>query len=177
MEAKQNHTDVALFSELFGLTAQTVFRSINLSDLHLTNIEIMTMMTVYSHSGISMSSLAKAIGVSSAQLSRTVGKLEAAGLVERRHNQQNRRIVNVFHTPKGSAIVEQQTELVHANISDSLNSLSPAERTELAASFKNVIDLLVKAGFVHGNPRRAMDEHVFGDQLPDEHTEDTLPHL
>lgn len=176
-ETNNNHSNIALFSELFGLTTQTIFRSINVSALHLTNLEIMTMITVYSHSGISMSSLAAAIGVSSAQLSRTVSKLEQADLVERRHNDQNRRIVNVYHTPKCSAIVEQQTKRIQDDINSSLSNLSAGERNQLTTSFKTVIDLLTKAGFVNGDPHQTIETEVFGQNLPDEPTEDTLPHL
>ena len=177
MDETNNRSNVDLFRELFTLTAQTVFRSINLSELHITNIEIMTMMTVYSHSGISMSHLAEAIGISSAQLSRTVSKLEEHELVVRRHNPDNRRIVNVFHTAKGSAIVEQQTAHIQDAIAGQLDALTPDERQDLTGSFTNVIRLLAKAGIVQADPQHTMDAHLFRDNLPSEKTENTLPQM
>lgn len=145
---KEDQRDVDLFGELFVLTAQTIFRSVNLSDLHLTTIDHMTMMTIYSHSGISMSDLAEAIGLSSAQISRTVTKLEERGLAQRRHNENNRRIVNAYPTTKGQQIVQHQMHLTEESVNAHLGNLSGQERATLTANFTSVLSLLGKAGIV-----------------------------
>ncbi len=169
MTDTNQRNDVKLFGDLFSLSAQTIFQSLNLKELNLTNLSIMTMMTIYSHSGISMSALASTIGVSNAQLSRTIAKLEADGLVERRHNEDNRRIVNVFHTQKGQQIANQQMTIIKTQLEGKLGSLTPTERAELSQHFIAIIALLAKAGIMKVDDPKVLDQAIFGKTLPGTH--------
>ena len=161
--------DTRLFADLFVTTAHTIFQSVNLKSLNLTSLSLMTMMLIYSHSGITMSELAEAVGVSNAQLSRTVGKLEDRGLVERKHNANNRRIVNVFQTKLGQTMANEQVAIVRDNIRGHLSKLNDAERRELSAHFLASITLLTKAGLTKHPTPHDMDEAVFGRKFSGSH--------
>jgi MarR family transcriptional regulator for hemolysin len=161
--------NTSLFAEMFVTTAQAVFQSINLKELNLTSLSLMTMMLIYSHSGITMSELATAVGVSNAQLSRTVSKLEERGLVERRHNDKNRRIVNVFQTVAGQKMAQEQVGIVRANLSQRLANLLPDEREELRTHFLASMSLLAKVGIVKSPNPHEMDEAMFGRKLSGSH--------
>lgn len=158
-----------LFAEMFVTTAHAVFQSINIKKLDLTNLNLMTMMLIYSHSGITMSELAEAVGISNAQLSRTVSKLEERGLVERRHNEQNRRIVNVYQTETGRKMADEQMDIVRENLRARLAKLSTDERDELNEHFLASMSLLAKAGIVKHPTPHDMDEAVFGRKLSGSH--------
>lgn len=163
--------NTSLFAEMFVTTAQAVFQSINLKELNLTSLSLMTMMFIYSHSGITMSELAVAVGVSNAQLSRTVSKLEERGLVERRHNEHNRRIVNVYQTEAGQEKAREQMEIVRTKLRARLAKLNAQDRSELSTHFLASMALLANAGIVkHTNPHE-LDEAVFGRKLSGSHPE------
>ncbi|WDF82806.1 MarR family transcriptional regulator [Lacticaseibacillus pabuli] len=166
-EHKEEYKEIELFGELFVLFMQTVFTNVNLKKLHLTSLNLVTMMLIYGHSGISMSELAEADGVSMPQLSRTVGKLEHLGLVERRHNQDNRRIVNVYHTDKGQELAEEQADIIKGNLAGKLSTLSDGERKELQDHFTAALALLKKAGIVKimANSHASLDEAILGRKL------------
>ena len=168
---QQNTEDdnTRLFAEMFVTTAHTIFQSINIKQLNLTSLSLMTMMLIYTHSGITMSELAEAVGVSNAQLSRTVSKLEERGLVERRHNEHNRRIVNVYQTKVGQQMADEQVHIVRESLRARLANLNETERHELSAHFLASMSLLAKAGIVKHPSPHDMDEAVFGRKLSGSH--------
>ena len=161
---ENDYQEIELFGELFVLFTQTVFDNVNIKKLHLTTLSLVTMMMIYSHSGVSMSELSEAIGVSMPQLSRTVSKLEELGFVERKHNKSNRRVDNVYHTAKGQAIAEEQADSIRNNLANKLSALSEDERAELANHFAAALSLLKKAGIVPDVGANPQDFHAGFDQ-------------
>lgn len=144
-EEKQN---TLLFSQLFITLVRAAIRNTSIEHLKLTHLQLLVLMTVYSNAGITMSALADAVGISNAQLSRTIGKLEEVQLVRRQHNEHNRRIVNVYGTATGTAVAEKQIRYFQDHVSKQLDSLSPAEQRELNANFASLMKLLSKAGII-----------------------------
>ncbi|WP_461226806.1 MarR family winged helix-turn-helix transcriptional regulator [Lacticaseibacillus suihuaensis] len=152
MKPDHRFSDTALFANLFTTLAQAVIQSLSQTPLGLSELELITVITVYSRPGITMSELAHELGISAPQLSRTVGQLEAHDLVRREHNQTNRRKVNVMRTAAGKALAESQMTLVQAKLAERLAGLSPAEHTALADHLEATIALLAKVGLVQLPP-------------------------
>ena len=154
MEEKEQNTE--LFSKLFVTLVQAAINNTSIDHLKLTHIQLLVLMTVYTSPGITMSTLADAVGISNAQLSRTISKLEDAQLVRREHNAHNRRIVNVQRTATGDAVAEKQMEYFQSRVNDKLDVLTPAERHELNTDFTSLLALLEKAGFVQDQSQQPL---------------------
>ncbi|WP_155287280.1 MarR family winged helix-turn-helix transcriptional regulator [Lacticaseibacillus zhaodongensis] len=149
MEEKEQNTE--LLGKLFVTLAQTAFRNTSDDHLKLTHIQLLVLMAVYTNPGIKMSALAADVGISSAQLSRTISKLETAKLVHREHNVHNRRIVNVQRTATGDAVAEKHMQYFKSQVDKQFAVLTSAERRKLNADFKSLLTLLGKAGFVQND--------------------------
>lgn len=145
-------TGSQLFGQLFMTLAQTVIQNLNVVDLGLTPLQLMVVMAVYTHSGISMSQLASQLDVSSAQLSRTVRTVEEKGLVKREHNQDNRRVVNVHRTKVGDEFAEKQMQQVKKRLTQRLAGLTPTQHEALDRHLSASIAILAEAGIVRMSP-------------------------
>lgn len=92
----------------------------------------------------SMTELASGLGVSKEHVTRAVAGLEEQGLVTKRRNNENRRIVEAVLTEKGE---EAATAIRLASIErleKPLSSLSPAERDELVDLSTRAVSLLLR---------------------------------
>lgn len=153
MNNDQPNDNVDLFSQLFVASAQAIVHNLAIEELDLTPLQILTLMTVFTHPGTTMSHLADGIGVSSAQMSRTVRELESRGLVKRAHNPKNRRIVNVLRTEAGEAVAEQHMHTVQTRLAARLAGLDPTDRDQLTMNLSSAIDILAKVGIVKVDPK------------------------
>ena len=140
--------NVELFGQLFATLAQGLMQNLSIEELDLTPQQIMTLVTVYSHPGVSMSELAKLMGTTAPQLTRTISSLEARNFVSRTHNPANRRIVNVSRTAAGAAVVEAHMQQVQARITARLSDLTPADHEKLDVAMADIIALLAKVDIV-----------------------------
>lgn len=154
METPQ-HLDehnIELFGQLFATLAQALMQNLSIEELDLTPQQIMTLVMVYSHPGVAMSQLAKRMGTTAPQLTRTIHSLETRDFVRREHNAANRRIVNVQRTAAGDAVVEAHMRRVQQRIAQRLAGLSPHDHQRLDADMKDAIDLFAKIGIVRLDP-------------------------
>lgn len=133
---------------LFGTLAQTVIKYFNSEEISLTPLNFIIVSNSFMSPGISMSDLATRIGISKPQLSRSVSKLEEMNLVERRHNQENRRIVNVYPIESGTNLVHEQFENVVEKLDNTLSSLPLEDRQRLNSLMTESLEILSKAGIV-----------------------------
>ncbi|WP_225046939.1 MarR family winged helix-turn-helix transcriptional regulator [Lacticaseibacillus kribbianus] len=157
MTTEPHMADTTLFANLFVTLAQAVSQNLSLAHLGLSNLELITVITVYTHPGIAMSALAEQMGISGPQLSRTIGQLEARDLVRRAHNPANRRVVNVMRTTAGVKLAEDHMAMVQQRLAERLAGLSAADHAALAKHLGATIDLLAKVGIVQLPPPGAQD--------------------
>ena len=92
----------------------------------------------------SMTELASGLGVSKEHVTRAVAGLEEQGLVTKRRNAENRRIVEAVLTEKGEEAVTAIRLASIARLERPLSSLSPAERDELVDLSTRAVALLLK---------------------------------
>ncbi|WP_461213463.1 MarR family winged helix-turn-helix transcriptional regulator [Lacticaseibacillus sp. GG6-2] len=145
--------NVELFGQLFATLAQGVLQNLSIEELDLTPQQIMTLVMVYSHEGASMSRLTTLMGTTAPQLTRTMQSLETRYLVRREHNVDNRRVVNVYRTTAGDAIVEAHMRRVQARIAARLKDLSAQDHHRLDADMADIISLFAKIGIVSLKPK------------------------
>ena len=92
----------------------------------------------------SMTELASGLGVSKEHVTRAVAGLEEQGLVTKRRNDENRRIVEAVLTEKGEEAVAAIRLASIERLEKPLSSLSPAERDELVDLSTRAVALLLK---------------------------------
>ena len=92
----------------------------------------------------SMTELASGLGVSKEHVTRAVADLEEQGLVTKRRNAENRRIVKAVLTEKGEEAVTAIRLASIERLEKPLSSLSPAERDELVDLATRAVSLLLK---------------------------------
>lgn len=92
----------------------------------------------------SMTELASGLGVSKEHVTRAVAGLEEQGLVTKRRNAENRRIVEAVLTEKGEEAVTAIRLASIERLEKPLSSLSPAERDELVDLSTRAVSLLLK---------------------------------
>ena len=92
----------------------------------------------------SMTELASGLGVSKEHVTRAVAGLEEQGLVTKRRNAENRRIVEAVLTEKGEEAVTAIRLASIERLEKPLSSLSPAERDELVDLSTRAVALLLK---------------------------------
>lgn len=92
----------------------------------------------------SMTELASGLGVSKEHVTRAVAGLEEQGLVTKRRNDENRRIVEAVLTEKGEETVTAIRLASIERLEKPLSSLSPAERDELVDLSTRAVALLLR---------------------------------
>lgn len=116
----EQKAEVSVFMELFAMLSKIIFDGLDINDVKLSKMELLVLLILDGHPGISMSTIAKEMSTSKVQVSRLISSLEKNQAVKRQHNKENRRIVNVFLTPHGDTIIRQKKEQVQSHIAKKL---------------------------------------------------------
>lgn len=111
---------------------------------HLSKTQADAVMRIALFGPASMTELASGLGVSKEHVTRAVADLEEQGLVTKRRNTENRRIVEAVLTEKGEAAATAIRLASIERLEKPLSSLSPAERGELVDLATKVVALLLK---------------------------------
>jgi DNA-binding MarR family transcriptional regulator len=102
--------------------------------------------------------LSEGLMLSSGGMTKRLDRLEAAGLVRRRRNPDDRRGSLVELMPAGRAVVEKAVVDVHARERALLDALPPGARRELAALLARLADVVERAQPRVARGRRARAE-------------------
>lgn len=152
-ELEQIPSNIRTVVTLFGTLAQTIFHYINTESTKLTPLNSLIVFTVATKPGISMSDLAKELGAANSQLTRNVTALENLDLIQRRHNLENRRVVNVYPSKAGLAFITEQFKKIGDRLDNTLSILSPKDRKKLDQSMAESLEILAKADIVPLPPK------------------------
>jgi DNA-binding MarR family transcriptional regulator len=80
------------------------------------------------------------------QMTYLIARLVELGLVERRPDARDRRVINVALTRKGRETMEECMDLIKGSAREQLSSLSDEELRQLAAALKWVREIISKVG-------------------------------
>ena len=111
-------------------------------DLTMLGFRIITLI-YYRHQPYTMTELAAAAGILVPSASVIIEKLEAAGYIERRHSEQDRRVIHLYLTGKGRALIEGHIDKTRLALKAALTHLSEADKTvvmEFLHSYINMLD-------------------------------------
>jgi DNA-binding MarR family transcriptional regulator len=110
----------------------------NMTRLHLA------VMGEIGQNNLTMSELAKALMMTKPQLTHLVEALVTLGLVERRSDAKDRRVIILSLTEKGRVLGENMKRRVRENIKKRLANLTPAELRQMAAAFETLRNTIGK---------------------------------
>lgn len=111
----------------------------------LTRTEMSIVVTLNAVGPLAMTPLSQCIAVSKEQASRAVKPLVARGYVERRHSEENRRIVVVQLTDEGTAFLDGLMERALSSLEELIEPLSDEERSRLVGCSDESGELINKA--------------------------------
>jgi DNA-binding MarR family transcriptional regulator len=122
------------------LMQQAVTRAI--ADLGIKPPHLDILVNLYRFEGISQQELARKLLVGRSNMSMLLPQLERRGLIERRPDRKDRRVLRLFLTPEGRALTEQAMTIQTALI-ERILSQTPADRClQVAEAMEDIIRLL-----------------------------------
>lgn len=110
----------------------------------LTKLQASALGTLLHAGSMNMTELARCLGVSKEQATRTVAPLVERGLAMRGKDEENRRLVIVSLTPQGRAFLQQQWDTSLRLLGERLSKLADDEVEELAEASGTVARLMRK---------------------------------
>jgi DNA-binding MarR family transcriptional regulator len=125
----------AYFSLRSHITSQSV---INYPPVLSPN-QLKMLHLVFHRPGISQTAVAERLGVTTASISTSVREMEAQGLVERRANPDDARVMLLHLAPLGEQIFEQVFDSFINTCADLLGAVSPNDQQQLVERFEAVL--------------------------------------
>jgi DNA-binding MarR family transcriptional regulator len=97
-----------------------------------------------SQNSMTMSELARVLMMTKPQLTHLVDTLVALGLVERRPDAKDRRVINLVLTAKGRVLGDDMKQKVKEDIKKRLACLTPEELAQMSAAFETLRNIIGK---------------------------------
>ncbi len=102
----------------------------------LSGYQFRALEAVHREPGVNVTGLAETLRVGAPACSRLCGRLETAGLLERRTHPGNRREVVLGVTPEGRRVVRAVTARRHHDLAASLARMAPGDREALVGGLR-----------------------------------------
>jgi DNA-binding MarR family transcriptional regulator len=119
----------------------TLARNIAHLDIKPPHLDIM--LNLYRREGISQQELARKLLVGRSNMSMLLPQLEKRGLIERRGDSQDKRVLRLFLTDEGKAITEQAMEVQTGLIDQVMASASEERCNDVADHMEGIIATLL----------------------------------
>lgn len=120
---------------------RTAFAQIE-EDITLPHLEIMK--SLQEEGTRHIAEIGERLQIPKPQMTRLIDRLEDLGIVARRADNADRRVINIALTGKGRRIIEELDRVIMGSIRVKLASLTEAELRELSGSLKKLGDILSK---------------------------------
>lgn len=104
--------------------------------------QLWCLVTIQAQPGIRVTQLAQALGIQQATASNLVESLDRKGLVERRRDQRDQRVVSLFLSEAGARIAQSAPQPVAGILPDALERLDPSALAQLNGLLEQVISLM-----------------------------------
>jgi len=124
------------------LMQQTLTRALAHLDIKPPHLDIL--INLYRFEGITQQELARKLLVGRSNMSMLLPQLEKRGLVERRGDERDKRILRLSLTSEGRTLTEEAMEIQTALIDKSLAADTIDECTVIAQSMERLITVLLK---------------------------------
>ncbi|WP_373413818.1 MarR family winged helix-turn-helix transcriptional regulator [Ensifer aridi] len=124
------------------LMQQTLTRALAHLDIKPPHLDIL--INLYRFEGITQQELARKLLVGRSNMSMLLPQLERRGLIERRGDERDKRILRLSLTSEGRTLTEEAMEIQTALIDKSLAADTIDECTVIAQSMERLITVLLK---------------------------------
>jgi DNA-binding MarR family transcriptional regulator len=144
MATATSRTDAASMAARLRLSATRLARQLRQqSDTGLSPSQLSALSAIEQLGPVTLGALADFERVAPPSVTKVVTKLEAAGLVKRRPDTTDRRVVRVSTTADGNALLARMRQRKTMWLTARLGALDPAERDRLSAAL-DVLDALTR---------------------------------
>jgi DNA-binding MarR family transcriptional regulator len=113
-----------------------------LEELKFTPAQCHTLLWLGLERGLTMGEIAGRLGITEKTVTGVIDRLEADGFVSRIRSAEDRRVVRVRLTRKGSGIYRGFERLLRARVDGLMRLLEPAERQALIRIFEKILERL-----------------------------------
>ena len=113
--------------------------------------QVWLLAVINEHPGITVSHLSESLSIHVSTASNMLDKLDKAKLVERRRGETDRRVVNLYVTPSGRAILERAPRPLTGLVPDALNRLSESDLARLHEDLARLIEKMKPVDMSLGN--------------------------
>lgn len=131
------------FYEIYPLSRKLVFDTFDKKKYNVTRTQQIILLSLSVSGTLNMSQLASRINTSNEQATRAVAQLVQKGFVNREHNPENRRIVNISLTDKAQVFLAKMKAEIHDELIKMFACVTDEEMKVLYESLKNV-DMILK---------------------------------
>lgn len=112
--------------------------------------QLLCLQALHQNGKMSMSDIAESIMVNVSTVTGIVDRLERKGLIERRREGADRRVITIALTQRGTSLAENSPPAVHHKIVHAVQMLSETEREEIFDALDSVSRLIHTEGPDHG---------------------------
>lgn len=127
-----------LFSYLFSTSTPDFFRALSEADVTLTQVKLMHVLDA-PDADRTLKDLAEEMSFSLAGASRSIDALHQRGLVERREDENDRRMKRVRITPEGRELLRRLNEMRVALLAQFVETMTDPERRTLLAALSPLV--------------------------------------
>lgn len=122
-----------------SLRGHIASQSFNSHSLRLSMNQVKTLHLVAHRPGITQTVVAERLGVTTASISTSVRELEAQGLIERRADPEDARVMLLHLAPTGEQIFEKLFESFNHVFTDMLGKITPEKQQQLVALMEEAL--------------------------------------
>lgn len=126
----------------FQLMQLTLTRNMSHLDIKPPHLDIL--INLYRREGISQQELARKLLVGRSNMSMLLPQLEKRGLIERRADGKDKRVLRLFLTTQGKQITEKAMEIQTALIDAVMGSTTEARCLEVAEHMEKIVGILLE---------------------------------
>lgn len=108
----------------------------------VSGAQIWAMSVLARHPGMRVSQLAQALSIHASTTSNLLDKIEAGGLLRRQRSQQDQRVVELYLTQAGQAVLDRAPQPHAGVLSDALDTISEQALHKLHEGLQAVVDHL-----------------------------------
>jgi len=126
-----------MFQVMLVIHKKILKKDLNVITDNLTRLH-MAVMGELSQTSSTMSELAKTLMMTKPQLTHVVDPLVSSGIVERRPDEKDRRVINLALTAKGRVLLDEGKQKIKENIKIKLATLTPEELSEMSAALETL---------------------------------------
>lgn len=127
------------------LTSLLLNSNVKIDGFQVTYSQMKTLLTLSNKNPCTMGELKKMSGASFSAITVMIRRLSREGLVERKQNRKDKRIVNVYLTLRGRRKVKRFRALSLRYWEDVLSRLSIDNEKRLLAGLQSVVNILIQA--------------------------------